>query len=268
MSVSNKFTFLVGSIIVPFALFWASQKLDQSSKSLTGNVITQTSLHPKGMAKTTDLSIVVDGHKIETPYLTSIEILNSGSKPLSPDDYESAIELKADPETKIIKAESQSINPSDLQITISAEGNVLRIKPLLLNAGDNFVVTMLTSGKVPEWKGRARIAGVSSFQLNAIVKKKPAYRTAIFLMVIIVLMSYSFHIVSDSMAARRPAKKFEPFIVTGSIILASSSLMSTFLRSLGDYDWWLGALVFMGTILLTGGLKLMLDNYSRDKSKT
>lgn len=268
MSSSKIFAFVLGSIIMPVLILWANPIMEQSSRSLTGNVITQTSLHPRGVAKTTDLSIIVDGQKLENPYLTSIQILNNGSKPLRPNEYESGIELKLKPDTKIVKAEVESSNPNDLEIKIATDKNILTIAPLLLNSAESFVITILTSGKAPEWQARARIAGIPKFQLNATKKNQPEYGKAAFLLAIIALLSYSIQIISDWMVAGETAKKMECRIVMGSLIFASSWLLIAFLRSIGDYEWWAGVVVFFFTFVLSGSIKWALDLSAKTKPKT
>ena len=65
-----------------------------------------------------------------------------------------------------------AINPPDLQGVVITEKQAVKLKPMLLNAGDSLQFAILTAGKAPLFKSRARITGVTKFDLENDTKPK------------------------------------------------------------------------------------------------
>lgn len=111
------------------------------------------------------VKIHVDDQEIqEKLYLVVLKIFNSGNEPIKKDDFEkdSFIEFSSTYRgvSKVFDAEVSSTDPSDIQCDLYNHdyGKELGFKPLLLNPGEGFTITMLVS-KYDKISIKGRIVG-------------------------------------------------------------------------------------------------------------
>lgn len=158
------------------ALFWL---VDYSSKELDVVIISSTALSPIRNSFVPGLELTLDGKSLDQPYMTVIEIINSGDLSIVAADFDSPLQLNTGGEAQIIRTELASVEPSSLKPDLDINGNLLILHPLLLNAGDKIRVNALTSGIKPIWKGEARIVGVSKINLTDFSAENDSHRKII-----------------------------------------------------------------------------------------
>jgi hypothetical protein len=144
---------LVG-LIIPFFLW----QLDLASHSLTVRLLSTSPLQP--VSNIQNLQISVNGQNIESPYLSTFELLNDGSKPIPRSDFESPIEIITIGDAKLINAQTTGTYPKNIPAQLTNNDRALAIAPFLSNPNDSVSIAVITSGPSPLFEVHARIAGV------------------------------------------------------------------------------------------------------------
>jgi hypothetical protein len=161
-------TVAILGIVVP--LIWQS---DLSSKSMELRLSSSTSLEPA--SKILDLQVVLDGKKLETPYSSSLELVNTGSKTVLSSDFDKPIEILIADGAKLVTARITDTTPNDIPAEISLSGNAIRIAPHLSNPKDSISLSIITSGEKPVYSVRGRIAGIQHIPYTDLTLPKPIY---------------------------------------------------------------------------------------------
>lgn len=158
----------IGGIAIPFFLWQA----DHSAKAISLEVISVTSLDPNPVQRLRGLEFTLEGEPISKPYLSVLEIRNTGTKPVIASDFETQLEIIATPPVSVLRVELNESAPPDLQPSLSISEAKLLIQPLLLNPGDSIRLSVLTTGGQPTFSARSRIAGITAIPtLNTIHSK-------------------------------------------------------------------------------------------------
>lgn len=158
------FIVAIAGVAIPVWLWYA----DHASHSLHVKIVSQTALQPNGSNAVSGLKLSIDGRELKTPYLTVIDIRNDGRKPISIPDFEGPLEIKSLEQVNIIRAQLTETNPKDIQPSLSSSDKLLKLQPLLLNPNDSMTIAILTTGGMPKFMVRARIAEISSVELEEI----------------------------------------------------------------------------------------------------
>lgn len=153
---------------------------DLHAKSLAVRVVSSVDLHTPQASSLPGLELTLNGVKIDAPALTTIELLNDGSKPIPSADFEGPLELVIANEAKALEAKVANTEPASLTATLETEPRVVRVKPLLLNPNDKITINILTSGKNPNIVPRARISGVSDVKMESVATNTKPIKKAIF----------------------------------------------------------------------------------------
>jgi hypothetical protein len=148
----------LAGVVVPIWLWRA----DVQARSLQLRVASQTSLEPDVPKTVSGLKLSVDGANIDRPFLTVLELMNDGSRPIPATDYEDSIQILVGEGARLIRTQITDVQPKDLQPKLSSDGGKLLISPLLLNPGDTMTLAIITAGDKPTFKVHARIAGIQS----------------------------------------------------------------------------------------------------------
>jgi hypothetical protein len=161
-------TVAILGIVVP--LIWQS---DLSFRSMELRLSSSTSLEPA--SKILDLQVVLDGKKLETPYSSSLELINTGSKTVLSSDFDKPIEILIGDGAKLVTARITDTTPNDIPAEISLLGNAIRIAPHLSNPKDSISLSIITSGEKPVYSVRGRIAGIQHIAYTDLTLPKPIY---------------------------------------------------------------------------------------------
>jgi len=132
---------------------------DSSAYSLTVRQVSSSALELPSDSKIHDIQIVVNGAKIETPYVYSLVLVNTGSKPIPAGNFESPLQIRTLNGSKLVTAQITGTEPADIPVKLSVEENQIKISPFLSNPEDEIAITLVSSGPL-DLTAQARIAGV------------------------------------------------------------------------------------------------------------
>lgn len=109
-----------------------------------------------------DVKVSFQGKELTDATFVQVRLLNAGSVPIKPEDFEGPLVFISTVPGKVLKhrlihAEPTSLNP---KLTVVSEG--LQLAPLLLNPGDTIVVELFGSGDFDIKQVNARIAGMNA----------------------------------------------------------------------------------------------------------
>lgn len=178
----------VAGVVVPIFLW----QFDLSSRSLSARLVSSVALQPETGTAAQDLQIMLDGVKIEAPYLSTLELINDGSKPISASDFEGPFEVRLNKDRQIIRARISNSQPCGIPATLSADQNVVKLQPLLLNPKDVLTFAIITSGGAPIFEPQARIAGVSQILYENSTTTASGWKKAIFLLPLSILSFFLY----------------------------------------------------------------------------
>jgi hypothetical protein len=164
----------VAGVIVPVYLW----QLDLSSKALTVRLVSSISVINDPGDPGLGLQLTIEGANVEAPYLSTFEVINSGSRAILSSDFESSMEIDAGKDISVVRAKVASTIPGDIQATVSALGQQVKIQPLLLNPGDALTIGVITAGGAPFFVPRARVAGIARVAYEDQTKRQPRWRSA------------------------------------------------------------------------------------------
>lgn len=162
------FSVTIIGIVVP--LVWQS---DLSSKGMELRLNSSTSLEPASQIH--DLQLVLDGKKLDSPYSSSLDLVNTGSKAVLSKDFDKPIEIVLEDGAQVITARITGTSPSEMPVEISTTEHVVRIAPHLSNSGDSVSLSIITSGEKPVYSVRARIAGIQHVTYADLTLPKSPY---------------------------------------------------------------------------------------------
>jgi hypothetical protein len=139
--------------------------MDRPSRGAAFIALAQGPLTPSEM-KGVPLTISMDGEVLQDPYLTVFDFKNTGNSPILASEFDGPIQLRALHDVRIIRASITAAHPAALEPNVAHSEKAVSIQPLLLNGGDSFTVTMITSGGEAHLDPRVRIAGIASVQFD------------------------------------------------------------------------------------------------------
>lgn len=129
-------------------------------KSLSYEVLYQTNISTKHI-ELENLKMTINDELINDLYITTIQVINDGTTPITSMDYEESLTIIPDKNTSIYSANIIDTNPNDIKLKHKTEKNEITISPLLLNPMDYFTVTIYSS-KNGKYNVGGRIIGVSN----------------------------------------------------------------------------------------------------------
>ncbi|MCG6576498.1 hypothetical protein EGM97_17485 [Pseudomonas sp. AF32] len=147
---------------------------DLSAYSLTVRLVSSSALQLPSDSKIHDMQIFVNGAKIDSPYIHSLALINTGSKPIPTGSFETPLQIRTMNDAKIITAKITATDPADIPVNLSIEDNQVKILPFLSNPNDQITITLVSSGPL-DLRAKARIAGVSdvNFEDTSHSKSRP-----------------------------------------------------------------------------------------------
>ncbi|PMV27246.1 MULTISPECIES: hypothetical protein [unclassified Pseudomonas] len=149
-------TLAIGVVGLAIPFYFSQAELN--SHSLTLRLVTSSGLQEPVYSELHDLQITVNGTQIKSPYISSLVLINTGSKPIASSDFETPIMLSSR-YSKLISAQITGTEPDDIPAKILLEDGKLKIPAFLSNPKDQIKITLVSSG-MPDFLVGARIAGV------------------------------------------------------------------------------------------------------------
>ena len=138
---------------------------DLSSKALSLTVKSTVELQPKGVDKLDGIQLLVDGKSLDSPYVSVLELSNSGSKPIVTSDFEGPVRISTASPSSLLKVRTTSPTPLSLEPSVSLAEGVISLQPLLLNPGDTIRIIVVAGNSKPMFAARARVAGVAEINI-------------------------------------------------------------------------------------------------------
>lgn len=148
----------IAGVVIPTYLW----QFDHEPHSLSVQKISSLALEPQIGPTIQNLQVTLDGEKVESPYLSTLEVKNDGSKAISITDFASPLKIAINGNQQILRMQVISTMPNDLPVSFLpvVDKTSVSLKPLLLNSGDSFNIAILTSGGKPKFGAEARITDV------------------------------------------------------------------------------------------------------------
>ncbi|MDH2080306.1 hypothetical protein [Pseudomonas atacamensis] len=141
----------IAALVVP--------QIDLSSRSLTVRLLSSSPLQPA--LNIQNLQISLNGQNVESPYVSTIELVNTGSKPITSADFDGALQVLVANNAKLVSAEITSSTPKNIPAQLTTSENKTAISPFLSNPKDSVTIAAITSGPRPVFDVRARIVGIN-----------------------------------------------------------------------------------------------------------
>lgn len=193
----------IAGVFVPIWLWQA----DLSAHSLSARLASSVALQPAETTSISDIQISIDGVNIKSPYLSTLELLNDGSKPVPASDFETPIELSVGQDTQIVRARVTSVEPNNLKAELDTNKQSVKLRPMLLNPNDTLTIAVITSGSPPSFSAQARIAGISKIKFEDTTTKKESWKKAVKYSVI-TFVAFVLYWVYGAFLIRPPTMRF------------------------------------------------------------
>ncbi|MGA2505925.1 MAG: hypothetical protein ABSF80_00420 [Chitinispirillaceae bacterium] len=115
-------------------------------------------------------NIVIGEHKFSNPYVSFLEIENTGDFSIKKEDFEKPITITTSSETVLLYSVIEKV-PKDLDVKLIKNADKITIEPLLLNSGDKIKVQFFGDEK-PSLEVSARIVGIKEINQKIINTKR------------------------------------------------------------------------------------------------
>lgn len=256
----SSFTLLVTvvGIVVPIWIWRA----DLTSKALEFRVVSQASLEPAKSGDIKGLQITLDSAPLDRPYLTVVELLNDGLKPIPSSEFEGPVEVRLSGVTKVVRAQLVSSKPKSLEAELTFTENSVAVAPLLLNPEDKLTISILTSGGIPSFSPRARIAGIAEIKIDNSQGKPSiwmsgglAFLAAFLMLVASDITNHGFH-TKKPLVLRWRAAIFVS-CVTG---MTGAGIFFVFLQNVGVQNWGYITLAYIFLLLVTSAVAALWNS--------
>jgi hypothetical protein len=144
---------------------------DLTSRNLTITLLSRTALLA-AQSSSFALEVTSNGRVMNDVYSSAVEITNTGTKPILPQDIEGNMSIGLTGRTKLLQAQIVSRHPASLAPIISNSDTAFSISPLLLNPGDRILIATLTDGGFPAFEPKIRIAGIPQVSIQEVARKR------------------------------------------------------------------------------------------------
>ena|GEM_PF-4593570 len=167
VAVSLSILAIITAISVAYFVNWWRLR-----KSLAYIVKTYTAIFSIDPVIGKKIQILYDGKPITNARLFVLTLLNDGRQPVEEKDFsKQSIDFVFSNSGQILSSEVINVNPTNLVVEKEEKGNVLSIKPLLLNKGDSFEIKGVINSDDDEIACDARIVGIK--EIKRIHPSKP-----------------------------------------------------------------------------------------------
>ncbi len=204
----------VAGVVVPVFLW----QFDLSSRSLSIRLVSSVALQPTPASAVQDLQVVLNGVEIKSPYLSTLELINDGSKPVPASDFESPLEIGLNTESEVVRASILSTLPVGIPGVLTSDKYSLKLQPLLLNANDIVTFAIITSGGPPVFTPKARIAGISQVAYDDTTRNRTGWKKAALYLPLSIASTALYMFFSVSMIRRQPISVPRPLALATMII--------------------------------------------------
>jgi len=189
----------VAGIVVPVWL-WQS---DQNPQSLQVDVLSTVPMKIDAIGNEDDIQIVVKGQTVTMPYLSTVELINNGKKPIPAGDFHSPITFSVGSKSQVVKATVTSTSPTEISTELSAVKHTMSLQPLLLNPGDTIRMAVITSTAEPLFSVTSRIAGIKRIEVLDRTRERPNWPLGLGYLAACICLVLMYALVGASLIFRR-----------------------------------------------------------------
>jgi hypothetical protein len=104
------------------------------------------------------------GKPVDDPYLIVLRFINTGNRPITPDDFKTSVKVQFSDSCNVLFAERIASKPPDLTPEVTAESHGAALKSSLFNPGDWVDIKLLVDGDPSERSVTGRVIGVSELR--------------------------------------------------------------------------------------------------------
>lgn len=221
----------LGGVLIPI---WIWQ-FDWKSNSMSVRLASSVDLRPATHNSIGDLRLVVGENEINSPFLSTVELVNDGSRPIPAASFEGQLNVLIDNDAKLVRVTVEKTNPTDLQPHVVMDDKSLKLSPLLLNPADSITFSILSAGVKPKFSVRSRIAGINKINFeDATVKTSPLRIYALNLPIVLLgVLVYSVFAVEFVLPGHFGISRPLAFAVMLSSAVGSSSILRRSFEMLG-----------------------------------
>ncbi|HEY8084343.1 MAG TPA: hypothetical protein VIE69_01920 [Methylophilaceae bacterium] len=236
-------------VVVPIWIW----RTDMHSTSLQFRIASQVLLQPDNLDSIKGLQVSIDGIPLESPYLSVLELSNDGEKEIRSSNFEAPLEIQVSKDSTLARAQVTATNPKDIEALLTWEAQSIKIKPLLLNPKDVVTISILTSGKKPEFTTRARIAGISAVPIVDSTTKPAKTVTTVILFLSSLALFIASNLTSESFFDKSPIslRKRSALLITLSTGIVGANILFEVLDAIGITAQWQLILSFFGMALVS-----------------
>lgn len=217
----------IAGLVIPVYLWQA----DATSRTMEVKLLSSSALQPATNIQ--DLQIFLNGKKIESPFLSSFELTNTGSKAILSADFETPIEILPKEGVTVVSAQVTRTDPVNIPVKISFDEHRVFIAPFLSNPKDTIAFSVITSGEQPNFEPRARIAGIKAITFEDSSKIQIGYGKISFSLMsgLALFILYMMFFVSTISGVRLPSTRtFAFFTSTACYLGAAAAFVDVFDR--------------------------------------
>lgn len=258
----NFSSFMLLATVVAIAVPIWIWRADPTSKSLEFRVVSEASLEPAKSGDIKGLQITLDSAPLDRPYLTVVELLNDGLKPIPSSEFEGPVEVRLSGDTKVVRAQLVSSKPNSLEAKLTFTENSVAVAPLLLNPEDKLTISILTSGGMPSFSPRARIAGIAEIKLDDSQGKPPTWMSGGLALLAASLMLVASGITNEGFPTKKSVvlRRRAAILVSSVTGITGAYLFFVFLQSVGVQNWWYIALACIFLLVVTGVVAVLWNS--------
>jgi hypothetical protein len=192
-----------------------------------------------------DVLLFVAGKPVDELYYFQIRLGNEGGDPVQPEDFKSAIVVglgEATPVTFEIEQEvPEGLDGSLLPVSAVVDGKI-HIDPMLLNPGDQLLLSGYAVGGKPQITVTSRISGIEAVRLREGDEGDRHYLVALLFGALSIVLAGLVLPFSELKGASQ-YQKVVSFLIFGYLLFMSVSFFVHFMNDTGLNRWWIVIIV-------------------------
>ena len=211
----------------------------RAKKSLTLNLISKSTLLYSSSVIKGSLSILYNGVEIKNLSILKYSLKNTGNQPVSSDDYEEKISIAFPNKHTVFSVDNIYKSNSSLNPVLFIEDNTVKIKPLLLNRGDEISFQIVVSDMT-------ELDAVIGYRIKGITKIKaenPLLFETLYTKAVAPILILSFigvigaHYISDGTLASKISNAMVG-LSAGATIISILGLIDSLIRRKKEKRYW------------------------------
>lgn len=223
---------------------------NDKTKSINVSIDSITPIVGSHMDKVGKISISLDGNEVEVPYLSVVEISNTGGLPIEKNDFEKPLLITTGQKAQIIKATVTKTIPKNITSKVTWVGNDLFFHPALINPEDRIILSILSSVEKPSFEASARISGIKQVCINRNGNQKDNNFEGIVFLVIAFAYLISGYIVFNPLKKGASFNRFGMWFIGLLLLLVFAIAIENFFKAVGIIELWKKILIMFGAMAI------------------